>query len=105
LKATASDLNKWPRLVQLGYIVSNFDGLILEKKGFNIKPEGFNIPKAAAAAADFHGNIHQHALEYVVSILSLIEPFFNQWEKVKIIVGHNIDFEDKLLGYELIRVG
>ncbi len=96
MKATASDLNKWPRLVQLGYIVSNFDGLIHEKKGFN-------IPKAAAA--DFHGNIHQHALEYVVSILSLIEPFFNQWEKVKIIVGHNIDFEDKLLGYELIRVG
>ena len=102
MKATASDLNKWPRLVKLGYIVSNFDGLILEKKGFNIKPEGFNIPKASA---DFHGKIHQHALEYVVSILSVIEPFFNQLEKVKIIEGHNIDFEEKILGYELIRVG
>jgi DNA polymerase III subunit epsilon len=43
-KAPITDLNNWPRLVQLAYLLYDSDGNELSGGDFIIKPEGFIIP-------------------------------------------------------------
>ena len=51
-KAPLADLNNWPRLVQLAYLLFDTDGNELSSGDFIIKPEGFSIP---AEVSKVHG--------------------------------------------------
>lgn len=51
-KAPASNTRNWPRLVQLGWIVTDEEGNVLSQGNEIVKPEGFVIP---ADAARVHG--------------------------------------------------
>ena len=46
--APISDVNNWPRLVQLAFIKTDWDGNIIESRDFVIRPEGFIIPNDAS---------------------------------------------------------
>jgi DNA polymerase III subunit epsilon len=43
-KAPVTDLNNWPRLVQLAYLLYDNDGEKISGGDYIIKPEGFTIP-------------------------------------------------------------
>ena len=43
-KAPVSDLNNWPRLVQLAFLYYDNNGNKISSGDFIIKPEGFTIP-------------------------------------------------------------
>ena len=43
-KAPVTDLENWPRLVQLAYILQDYDGNTILKGDYIIKPNGFTIP-------------------------------------------------------------
>ena len=47
--APVTDTNNWPRLVQLGWIVTDEYGNILKRCSRIIRPEGFSIPAEAAS--------------------------------------------------------
>ena len=42
--APLTDLDNWPRLVQLAWQLHANDGSLIEAQNFIIKPEGYNIP-------------------------------------------------------------
>jgi len=46
-KAPVTDLNNWPGLVQIAWVLSDNSGKRIEIKDFIIKPEGFTIPYKA----------------------------------------------------------
>ena len=46
-KAPITDLDNWPRLVQLGWILCDEQGSELQTGNDIIKPNGFIIPEAA----------------------------------------------------------
>ena len=43
-KAPISDVDNWPRVVQLAWQLHADDGSLVEHKDFLIKPDGFDIP-------------------------------------------------------------
>ena len=101
-KAPSSDTNNWPRLVQLAWILTDEEGNRIHTGNFIIKPDGFVIP---ADAAKVHGITTQKAEEDGVSLVEAIEQFKADLDIATYIVGHNVDFDKKIVGAEMIRLG
>ena len=101
-KAPSSDTNNWPRLVQLAWILTDEDGNRIHTGNLIIKPNGFAIP---ADATKVHGITTQRAKEEGVPLAEAIEQFKANLDVVTYIVGHNIEFDKKIVGAEMIRLG
>ena len=99
-QAPLEDLENWPRLVQLAWILA--DGYGKEVGGGNliVKPEGFFIPEAASAV---HGITTERAEREGISLDEALSQFVQAIEQSKIIVAHNISFDEKIIGAEFLR--
>lgn len=94
------DTWNWPRIVELGIVVTDLEGNTLYCMQFIIKPSGFTIPKEAS---DIHGITQEIADEQGTSILDALSKFEEIAKDAKMIVAHNIDFDKMVIGAEFIR--
>ena len=101
-KAPVSDINNWPRIVQIAWVLSTQNDGRLESKNFIIKPEGFTIPKESS---DVHGISTEQAYEEGKDLLDVLTEFDKDLNKSNRLVAHNISFDEKVLGAEFIRKG
>ena len=101
-KAPSSDTNNWPRLVQLAWILTDEEGNRIHTGNLIVKPEGFIIPTDATRV---HGITTQRANEEGVPLAEVIEQFKVDLDVATYIVGHNIEFDKKIMGAEMIRLG
>lgn len=99
-KAPVSDLNNWPRLVQLAYLYYDKNGQLLSSKNFIICPEGFTIP---ADSARIHGITTEKAKQVGVSLTEALFEFHNLSSEAQYLVAHNISFDEKIVGAEFLR--
>lgn len=99
-KAPATDLNNWPRLVQLAYTVYDAEENELARVNRIIKPKGFSIP---TEVSKLHGITQERAMQEGINLSdALIE--FNEWvNRSNVLVAHNIAFDEKIMGAEFIR--
>lgn len=100
--APVTDLNNWPRLVQLAYLYYDEAGNLISGKDFIIKPEGFRIP---AQASRIHGITTERALREGKNIVPVLEDFISSAEQAVFLIAHNISFDEKIIGAELLRNG
>lgn len=101
-QAPSSDTDNWPRLVQLGWILTNENGKALNSGNLIIRPEGFTIPEEASRV---HRISTEQALREGISLQKAIEAFIHNLNLATYVVGHNIDFDKKVVGAEMIRLG
>ena len=99
-KAPASDTSNWPRLVQLSWIIQDENGNPLSQEDYIIKPEGFTIP---ISASSIHGITTERALQEGTELDAVLQKFINEANKADIIVGHNVEFDLKVVGCECFR--
>ncbi len=99
-KAPLTDFDNWPRLVQLAWQVHDDKGKLVDVKNYIIKPEGFNIP---FNASKIHGISTERALQEGVDLSEVLEIFMQELEKVKFVIGHNIGFDNNIVGCEFLR--
>lgn len=99
--APAEELNNWPRLVQLSWILTEGNGREIMIKNRIIKPEGFIIPKEAS---NIHGIDDETALKKGVKLKKVIEEFCSALDNSEMIVAHNIKFDEKIVSAEMIRL-
>ena len=100
--APVSDSNNWPRLVQLAWLMTDKEGNILKQKSVIIKPDGFSIPQDAASV---HGITTERAQRDGLPLAEVLEDFATDLSFAERIVGHNIDFDQHIVGAELWRLG
>ncbi len=100
-KAPVSDLNNWPRLVQLAWILSDSENHRLETGNFIVRPDGFSIPDDAARV---HGITTERAMSEGVVLKELLEKFNQLIDRTDFIVAHNIAFDEKIIGAEYLRM-
>ena len=100
--APLEDLDNWPRLVQLAWQLHANDGSLLSDKNYIIKPEGFDIP---FNAQKIHGISTKRAIEEGHEINFVLDQFEQDLETAKAIIGHNIEFDNKIVGAEYLRSG
>ena len=101
-KAPISDIDNWPRVVQLAWQLHDDEGKLVEHQDFLIQPEGFDIPYGAE---DIHGISTELAIEQGQDLITVLDAFTNAVKQAEFIVGHNVDFDVNVLGCEFFRQG
>ena len=100
--APITDVNNWPRVVQIAWQLHDEMGKIIEHQDFLVKPEGFNIPYDAE---QIHGISTQLAEEEGISLDEALELFNIALSKTKFVVGQNVRFDLNIMGCEYFRLG
>ncbi|GAB3010500.1 DNA polymerase III subunit alpha [Cyclobacterium sediminis] len=98
--APMSDLDNWPRLVQLAWQLHDEKGKLISNNNYIVKPEGFTIPYNSEK---IHGISTQRALKEGHDLLKVLEIFEEDLKKTTFLVGHNIGFDISIVGAELLR--
>ena len=100
-KADVSDSDNWPRLVQLAWQLNDETGKLISNNSLIVKPEGFTIPYNSEKV---HGISTEKALKEGEGLEGIIQKFEKDVKKSKYIIGHNINFDLKIIGAEHFRL-
>ena len=98
--APISDLNNWPRLVQIAWLQYDQKGIKVSGRDCIIKPEGFTIPDEAS---QIHGISTERAMKEGVSLQMVLEEFSGLIDQSACLVAHNMNFDEKIVGAEFLR--
>ena len=98
--APISDLDNWPRVVQLAWQLHDRRGGLMSRQNIIIKPEGFDIPYKAE---QIHGISTRRAMEEGQSLQTVLDLFTTDLMQTSVLVGHNIEFDISILGAEFLR--
>lgn len=101
-RAPASDTANWPRLVQLAWLLTDDKGAEVNHGELIVKPEGFAIP---AEASRIHGITTERAREEGVELKTAVDAILADIRKARVLIAHNVQFDEKILGAELHRLG
>jgi len=95
-----SDLDNWPRLVQIAWLLFDQDGELQENKNFIILPEGFSIPDEAAK---IHGITTERAVEEGIPVRKVLAELSASVDRSHTLVAHNIAFDENVICAEFLR--
>ncbi len=98
--APVEDLENWPRLVQIAWQLHDQNGKLLSQGNHIVKPDGFTIP---FNAEQIHGISTARATEIGENRKIVLEKFTKDVKRSKVLVGHNIEFDNKIIGAEYLR--
>jgi DNA polymerase III epsilon subunit-like protein len=93
------DVENWPRLVQLSWLLVGQDGCVVRNR--LVIPWGFEIP---AEATKVHGVTNAMAAEEGISIKEAMMEFMVAAEMADLLIGHGVYFDKSVVGAELIRM-
>lgn len=101
-KAPAEDLNNWPRIVSISWLLQRSADETIATGDYVIKPDGWTIPDHVAI---IHGISTQRAAEIGVPITSALGEFDACVEKSETLVAHNMSFDKPIVLAEYLRAG
>jgi len=90
----------WPRVVQLAWVVKSSSGKTLEEKSYIVKPNRWRIPKDAR---EVHGISYQQAKEEGVGIDEVLAAFSEASAKCDAAIAHYLEFREGTLAAEFFR--
>jgi len=100
--APVTDLDNWPRLVQIAWLSFDKEGKEISGKSAIIKPEGFVIPEEASLV---HGISTEIAKKDGVSLEKILKEFSIMSDKTQFLIAHNMSFDEKIIEAEFLRKG
>ncbi len=98
--APITDLENWPRLVQLAWQLHDETGKLTSSGNYIVKPEGFTIP---FNSEKIHGISTKRAEEEGVDLEFVLKEFRKDIDKAYFLIGHNVGFDEKVMGAEYLR--
>src|SRR6218665_379046 len=98
--APLSDSDNWPRMVQIAWQIHDDNGNLIENQDYIIKPEGYDIPFNAAR---IHGITTKIANEEGRDLEEILIEFSKALEKIRVVSGHNVEFDYNIVGAEFHR--
>jgi len=100
--APVTDVNNWPRMVQLAWETHDETGKMTDARTYIIKPEGYTIPFAAVKV---HGISTEKALAEGFDLAFVLDEFENALRNCAVVIGHNVEFDLRIIGSEHVRKG
>lgn len=101
--AQVKDVDNWPRVTQLAYGTFTDEGEEVGAFSSLIKPDGWTIPEEKFFIAN--GMSTFNCETHGIHIKTALKKFINHYELAQILVAHNLDFDNKVLGAEMLRAG
>jgi DNA polymerase III epsilon subunit-like protein len=101
-KAPVTDTNNWPRVTQLAWQVYDQDGNLLSERCDLIKPDGWVIPDEEFFREN---NMSTERCEREgVPLAEILKDFVQQVDAADYLVAHNMAFDEKVIGCEMVRM-
>lgn len=102
-KAPATDVDNWPRMMQLAFQVADETGKVLDEYKSLIQPDNWEVP-----IQDFwinHGYTTSKCFEEGVPVTEALNAFVDAIDRfdVQLLVAHNMDFDKCIVGAEMVR--
>lgn len=104
-KAPMTDLDNWPRVIQLAWMMCDESGgIILEAKHL-IQPDGWEVPVEKFWIDNGYSteNCAKEGLPLSIVLTSFLSDFMHP--ETEVLVAHNMDYDRSVLGAEMIRYG
>lgn len=102
MDAPVARLDNWPRVVQLAWILTDFAGRVISERQFLIQPSNWRMQPGALRV---HGISISHAQQHGLPLVEVLNRFALDLLQTDSVVGHNVQFDQKILGAEFLRVG
>ena len=99
--APLSDLDNWPRCVQLAWQLHDSKGILISSHSYLIKPENYNIPYESEK---IHGISTALATNIGDDLVTVLNKFTHDLSLAGFIIGHNVKFDLNIIGAELLRI-
>lgn len=100
--APASNVDNWPRVVQLAWEAFDLRGRKTGALCYVIRPDGFKIPRDAERV---HGISTSMAKRTGVPVVEVLSAFVEALGNASVVVAHNFKFDANVLGAEFHRLG
>ena len=98
-----SDVDNWPRVAQLAWMVAGIDGIVIASENHLIKPDGWEIPKEEFFIKN--GMSTERSLEQGVPLEGVLDLFYAHKLESDVLVAHNISFDHAIVWAEYVRAG
>jgi len=95
------DVDNWPRLVSITWVLQDEEKNVVEEESFIIKPDGWTIPQRLTDYV--HGISDEQAEKEGVPIKVVLNEFMKALWRADYVVGHNIRFDRKVVAAEMYR--
>lgn len=112
-KAKVTEVDAWPRLAQIAYSTSDLKtGELFKGYQTLIKPDGWTIPtveelrKSGSKDPDFFVNNNmstERCQDEGIEVYEALEIIRDDLFNSSVMVAHNMNFDEKILGAEFIR--
>lgn len=102
MDAPVARLENWPRVVQLAWILTDFQGRVISQRQYLIQPTGWRMQPGALRV---HGITLAHARRHGHPLPDVLHRFALDLLQTDSIIGHNVQFDQKILGAEFLRLG
>lgn len=99
--APVTDVDNWPRIVQVGWVVYDNQNLLYERERI-VRPDGFTISEEVSK---IHGITQEKALTDGGLLFDVLDHFNESLAQCDLIVGHNLTYDLNVMGSEYIRAG
>jgi DNA polymerase III subunit epsilon len=99
--AVMTDVDNWPRIIQLAYILTDENGKEIESYCELIKPEGWTIPREKFWIDN--GYATELSMERGVPIQQALQGLAKSVEQSKVMIAHNLAFDRPIVGAEMFR--
>jgi DNA polymerase III epsilon subunit-like protein len=100
-RAPVSNLDNWPRVVQLGWVRCDERGGEVSSEEYLVVPDGFHIPVEVTL---IHGITTERALGEGIPLQAALKAFSAAAGEAEALVAHNIRFDEQVLGAEFLRM-
>ncbi|MDD3459648.1 MAG: DNA polymerase III subunit alpha, partial [Weeksellaceae bacterium] len=100
--APPTDTDNWPRMVQIAWQLHDKTGKLIENDNYIVHPDGFDIP---FNSVQIHGITTEKALAEGHPLDEVLEKFRQVLKKAEILGGHNLAFDQGVIGSEFVRCG
>lgn len=101
-QAPLDDFSNWPRMVQIAWAIFDVEGRSWLKKSYIIYPDGYII---SDEVAKIHRVTQERAMKEGVALKKVLEEFLEDVKRSEFLIGHNISFDENIVGSEILRQG
>lgn len=102
-KASYTEVDNWPRVIQLGWILADIDQKVLENFNLLIKPDGWAIPREEFWIKNGHFTEKNEAEGTPID--TVLGAFMASKMQADVLVAHNLNFDHRIVWAEIIRSG
>jgi DNA polymerase III epsilon subunit-like protein len=100
-RASYEDVNNWPRVISLAWILADLSGTVYNSQHHLIKPDGWQMPTGEFWITN--GFSHEENMQKGIAIKEVLQMFMADKLEAAGLVAHNLNFDHRIVWAEFIR--